>query len=763
MIKATPTYKVAATAAVLAAASIIATTEPAAAQQLSDLTTTTTAKDLISGWLTPTDAGAFAAVMRVMSTTLMLVASGLLAWHTLSAMMHAAERGDTKFAGFWGPVRIAAGVAFLAPVFGGYSAIHLLVGQIAEMGSGLADKAWRAAAVEMIQLEPTPPVVASIGPGLALEFTRAEMCAGFAKEEMSYTAQAVGSVMPTWLGEAIIRDGEHVSSSDADTWDYGSACGKVVLPRPDFDVADQQQLDKNFSADEYFRQRVEAVEVLRGAVTLNANLLGFLIATKYNYSGLDPDEWLEAREAAITELEAQIVAAGHAYDERMQREAEVLARRGFDADRRQKVLADAQQYGWVGMGLMWQDAQRFQRKMFLTIDTQPERVRAKPAAFGGDETLFVKEKLAVENEFALSQKLRDEPSAAARLDTAAGSKYVEENKKNRFTPGSIRHDESAESSSWLAPVYRLIAGPLRGVVVEARTHMQSADPIAGVVNVGLALFHGGAAIAGAATAGKVLSFVPGLGSLVGVLTSIALLVGAALLFFGGFLAIAIPLIAFAFVCIAVIGWMLLVLESLVAAVIWLVLMIRMDGDDFLAEAQRPGVLILLNMFLRPVLVVAGFASTFFLLAAAYRFLGFLAFRILDPNMVQPSLVGIATTLTTIAIVCYLYVSTTMRIMSLIVDLPDAVMRWFGTPSDGRDANDVRAVAMIASAQASRGGRGIAGHAGAAGEATGRAGIAVGKGVGKGAGLVGKGVGKGAGLVGKGASAAIGKMRGGGGE
>ena len=123
----------------------------------------------------------------------------------------------------WGPVRVGAGVAFLGPVFGGYSAIHLLVGQIAEMGSGLADKAWRAAAVEMVQLEPTPPVVASIGPGLALEFARAEMCYGFAREEMSYAAQAVGSIMPTWLGEPIIRDGVYVSSSDADPWDYGPA------------------------------------------------------------------------------------------------------------------------------------------------------------------------------------------------------------------------------------------------------------------------------------------------------------------------------------------------------------------------------------------------------------------------------------------------------------------------------------------------------------------------------------------------------------
>ena len=84
-----------------------------------------------------------------------------------------------------------------------------------------------------------------------------------------------------------------------------------------------------------------------------------------------------------------------------------------------------------------------------------------------------------------------------------------------------------------------------------------------------------------------------------------------LLAVGGLLAVYLPLLPFIYFLFGVLSWFVAVIESMVAAPIVALGIIHPEGHDFWGKAE-PAVMLMLNVFLRPSLMLFGLVAGLFL-------------------------------------------------------------------------------------------------------------------------------------------------------
>ena len=145
-------------------------------------------------------------------------------------------------------------------------------------------------------------------------------------------------------------------------------------------------------------------------------------------------------------------------------------------------------------------------------------------------------------------------------------------------------------------------------------------------------------------------------------------------------AIVLPLMPAAVWIFAVLGYILLVAEAVVAAPLWAIAHLRADGEGISGPAADRGYALLLALTLTPLLMVLGLV----LGMAAYRIVGGiingLMYVVLD-GMAGDSIVGIAWLVgfaVVFAILVLLHLLVIERCFTLVAWLPTAVLRWLST-------------------------------------------------------------------------------------
>ncbi len=192
-----------------------------------------------------------------------------------------------------------------------------------------------------------------------------------------------------------------------------------------------------------------------------------------------------------------------------------------------------------------------------------------------------------------------------------------------------------------------------------------------------------------------------------------MILAAALLGIGVLLGYYVPLYPFMLFTFGVIGWIISVIEAMVAAPLIAFGLTHPEGHDFLGEAKQ-GLILLLGVFLRPVLMVIGLIAGMILSYVSLRILvytysGFLSdifyqavpynsgtgspgdvvagAAIATGNVAAGSggISGLVMSLFTfplmLAIFAALVYVVTNQCFSLIYRLPDYVLRWIGGPTE----------------------------------------------------------------------------------
>ncbi|MBO9428759.1 DotA/TraY family protein [Sulfitobacter sp. R18_1] len=137
----------------------------------------------------------------------------------------------------------------------------------------------------------------------------------------------------------------------------------------------------------------------------------------------------------------------------------------------------------------------------------------------------------------------------------------------------------------------------------------------------------------------------------------------------------LPMIPYIMFNFFVVGMLILIAEALVAAPIWAFMHVRMDGQEFVDQVQRPGYMIAFNLFLRPTLAIFGLILSFSVFSASIWFLNATFEIAMRATMAEGS--TIVGALVMLLIMTYMHYQLAIRSFKLINELPDRVVRWFG--------------------------------------------------------------------------------------
>ncbi|MHB1642189.1 MAG: DotA/TraY family protein [Acidithiobacillus sp.] len=152
-------------------------------------------------------------------------------------------------------------------------------------------------------------------------------------------------------------------------------------------------------------------------------------------------------------------------------------------------------------------------------------------------------------------------------------------------------------------------------------------------------------------------------------------IGLALVVEGAIIAYVIPAIPGAIMTIAVIGWLFLVMELMVAAPLWAAAHAYAEGEGFAPQQAMYGYGAAIGIVMRPVLLTFGFVFMFFLIFIVGHFVGG-AMSIYMAGMNGFNL-GIVGSVAVLAIILGTLWGSMKFLMGLITHLADQVPQWIG--------------------------------------------------------------------------------------
>lgn len=227
----------------------------------------------------------------------------------------------------------------------------------------------------------------------------------------------------------------------------------------------------------------------------------------------------------------------------------------------------------------------------------------------------------------------------------------------------------------------LVAGNILPIAVEK---LSSQDPIMAISNVGdyfIGTAWGLASALGALdvaqSMGKAIPLVGKvLPSLDKYISFLLFCVFLPLLLYGLALAYYLPAIPFIRWISALIGWVILIVESLVAAPLWLCAHALPEGDGAAGQHGKRGYFLLLAILIRPPLMVTGFFSAIILMNVLGRLIG-ASFEMFIAGTAQSKIIGMTGTFSMLVILGVVVIMAANKFFSLIHYLPEHVTSWIG--------------------------------------------------------------------------------------
>ncbi|MDP2118756.1 MAG: DotA/TraY family protein [Hoeflea sp.] len=586
--------------------------------------------------------------LQVFTSALFFFAALGLSYGVVSGIVSSAYTGKVlgdKWHQIWTPLRIVVGLGLLVPLPStGFSSVHYLLRDVvARGGINLADATWNTF-VGVVAKDGVPIVpISNNGSTIATAILKHEICAAVYNEAGStwgWTAP-----VPPVVGE---ETGLGLPGSDKQVvWSYGATCGRFSYSIPT-------------DREVFSNARREAVAVLIGAFRPEAQRYVQLAA---NTSGITSADGISSA-ISMTVLSPSLVqdirAIGTAFDIRIAKAARAEVAK-VDIDSRSKLVTAAQQQGFLAAGLYWRNlAQVSELTTSLTNERMEDTAPKLDGDFGG----------AIDRAFSiLALQVSGE---AARVNLSA----------NDFASVG---DESADFlTKLLAPVARSLAE-------WAATSGNDTDAMSGLISSGHAMIAAGwTAIAAGGTlmiaSSNWFSSAVGAGGAADWFLDWSKWVIGALMILGSLRAYVIPLMPFVFVFMAGMATLAALIEAMIALPLWCMKWLRMDnGGDFAGESVRMGLLLLVNIALRPALAVLALCAAYPVFDATLGTLDKLwpaAFF----GQTGGHVVGLVGFVVMTAMHMYLVWYACMRGFGQIWSLPDRVLAWIGQPGSGGEAS-----------------------------------------------------------------------------
>jgi len=646
------------------------------------------------------------AASEVLNAGMMVFVYLVISWVGINGLVNTAGDGQTfgrSYSTTWVPFRVVGSLGLIFPLAGGYSAMQVIILYFAMQGVGLANSVWDAASSFMTTNQTFFTVdAAQHSDELAGNLLAYQVCrAGINAAEGEEGKKEVISSKPIIEDPGIIGDLKAFFLPDGDESQFGKAgiefngpqegwipgirnsvkevFGESSLPlygpracgAVEFEIAltdGNSQYDE--AAERYFGR------LIRGLWALNINIENIAVSAinidNGHPSTMDPDQLPIVYREVVDQYRSHIKASQRSLQEDLKK---VGAKYG------QLGVSDPKNNGWIGAGIYYNEFGRMTTR-YLNI-----------AGIGPSFTPINSE-LAEHPDYEEIRKVAVEVTAAARSHSNSGD----------ASQSSVKSDDPDSLRAWV------IGSWISGLTIAEEAPMPMAALSAWAryaLDIGTTAYLAiKAASAKAWIAHEIAKAAPPLASTVGVAVTspfVAIFSGAV----GWFSAIAIlalpslallayyiPMVPYFMWVLAVVGWYVMLTESVIAGPIWAVTHAMPDGVGPVAERAKAGYMILLSVFLRPTLMLFGLLAAILIMQLAAKFV-MITFVPAMTDVMGASWSSLLQFLIFALLLVVLLIQVSHRVFGLIHEIPDKVLRYIG------NANEV-----LGEAEQERGVRGI---------------------------------------------------------
>ena len=659
-----------------------------------------------AGWNTLFSSGSgapsfFGAILGVYDTVLFAVLGVIVLYSLLVGIAEASQEGVPlgKRYSRWMPFRIVTAAGFLAPMpaAGGLSLAQAAILGIVSMSVGFADQVWTAGVTYLVKSGPAVVMNVNSGSTLVKDVLESLVCEDWANSQLTFIGNGTQYEMtdpanpstpplplPPLPGSLVrqntISQTVTTSSASGPSFGAGQSLGfstptttGVQKAGISFDGAPSSGLPPGACGSFVFTFPQNQTPGITAIATAQETALSRMIAT------LSPVAAQVVNNQPPSQ--ATLINATTQYQKALASAATSVMSQGENGAALSAWQSNATAAGWLTAGSFYWS--------FSKINQELSKLMNEHWTYSGIAVSALPDTGGV---YGLKNLLAGTETYTNGLDQAAAL-------TGGNAPGSAAMAASVQNigngSSLVSKFLTGLSTPVTGLVDAFATALsRNGDPVLEAQSFGNTVIDATeAAIAGsvgtmAMGAGAGNSWVAQATAKTGFdlakaiqiastyLAPFLLALSLPLLCFGALLAYLLPAVPFVVWTLGVIAWMILILEALVAVPIWGILHASPEGDGFLPGTVRNGYLLLLDLFVRPALMVIGFFAGFVVLEALALLID-QGFSVMVAGVTAGNLTGIVGFIALLGVLAGLLTTAAWKSFHLVIWFPEHVLRWIG--------------------------------------------------------------------------------------
>ncbi|HHH7388421.1 TPA: DotA/TraY family protein [Escherichia coli] len=573
----------------------------------------------------------------------------------------------------WGPLRLVFGVASLVPTANGWCLSQLLmlwaasvmgIG-IANMGTDVAVAAFENGTSMVVQ--PTMPSTVT----LARSLYEANLCLHSVNAGQAMTAAAGGFNFEREYIQQIPTSAGFVLKNPAGT----KVCGGAEVDITQLEPTPQSTNwigGGTIDTSTIYQAHLQALSEMQARLSDAA--YAFVSAVMQGQQG----------GVALPDAQASIESAALAYEAAVNRDAGT--KQGDIANLAGQLSTSIKQGGWLTLGAWYQTFAQANSKLTAAI---AGKAKIFGESFSGNHGVS-ELRQSVFGAYQAQQANTSQTSALGRMASVGGGDTNNIVASIFSGPGQkivnymVSVDAGAEVRGTINPLIKMknlgdytlgAAETALGIYVTAKVATSVVD-----------------GLNAAGVAAKVANFftgvTDGIKGLLDAISPIILMILIPLFVIGAGLSIYLPLVPFIVWFGAIINWLVIVCEAIIAAPLWAMTHLGDDGDG-MGQRTGHGYIFLLNVMVRPILMVIGFFAGGAILVVGGTMLNEL-YGIAVANVQFDSITGLVSVIVFLGVYFMICLNLIHTCFNLIFIIPDNVINWVGgnTPQTlGREAND----------------------------------------------------------------------------
>lgn len=657
--------------------------------------TTCSAGDFV--WKASTPTGPVAKLFLYLNTLAMLFAGSLLIYILVVGTLRSAEDGEVlgrSWSTLWVPLRATIGFGALVPTSSGFSWVQIAVLWLTAQGVGGGNYLWTNTVKDVFsnpgELVAIRNADASGISKVMITVLKGETCVRYLNKQFAAAVGAAPSSTGPY-GRVVTTDsssGTSISWGNTTAGGYHSKeCGHIEVDGLDSRLKPNQWLAGNMRSAQAIVQKAQAAGILSAAESM-----GSLAETLAADASLSK----ETSTAQELVLQKKIVSAVVKATASLRDAVEKQASTGLGAEAFMSsgktlsqltnemtsgIIEDSKRNGWIGAGSFYYTMAITNSKINEITSKVPATT---PAEVSDDSSTFSFPKFLSDR---IDKAFNPQSLKAAESEWAAGSSDLDD-----MIGGAVNNGNS-KLRRWSYELVSVDPTNDKHALVQLKNVGDAIVSATEIIIYGSLLSDFLPSPAGAAVSGgvdRLLDFGPfkllkkasskeasTMAMVFSCLLLLSILTGAILLAYW------IPMAPFVIWIGGIFGWVVSILEMLGASILWAAAHLHPEGEGMAGKYGANGYMIIIEVALRPALMITGLLLSFAVIDPFLRFNSSMFFKAMD-------IANQDTFAALIGFVCFvgMYVGINVTLVhktnALIHMIPNSIFKWIGAHANSYD-------------------------------------------------------------------------------